>query len=109
MNTNLTTLRQRKPQKTARQKNTTLTKTGSIENEKRIISSIDRGHNDRPSNHCGGIDMIGYNTGKMVIGKYYQKPQKACNDDLNVFWQDVLLRRKKSLLERFRVFCGGEL
>jgi len=52
-------------------------------------------------------EMIGYNTGKMVIGKYYQKPQKACNDDLNVFWQNVLLGQKKSLLERFRAFCGG--
>jgi hypothetical protein len=53
--------------------------------------------------------MSGYNTGKIVIGKYYQKPQKACNDDLNVYWQSVLLKRKKSLIERFRAFCGGEL
>ena len=53
--------------------------------------------------------MTGYNTGKMVIGKHCQKPQKACNDDLNVFWQNVLLGKKKSLLERFRAFCGGEL
>lgn len=51
--------------------------------------------------------MIGYNTGKLVIGKYHQKPQKAFNDDLNIFWQYVLLGRKKSLLERFREFCGG--
>ena len=50
--------------------------------------------------------MIGYNTGKIVIGKYYQRPHKACNDDLNVFWQDILLNRKKSLLERFRALCG---
>ena len=53
--------------------------------------------------------MVGYNTGKMVIGKYYQKPVEACNDDLNVFWQSVLLNQKKSLLERFRAFFGGEL
>ena len=53
--------------------------------------------------------MIGYNTGKLVIGKYYQKPQKACNDALNVYWQSVLLKRKKSLIEGFRAFCGGEL
>ena len=53
--------------------------------------------------------MIGYSTGKMVIGKYYQKPVKAHNDDLNVFWQNVLLGQKKSLLERFKAFCGGEL
>ena len=51
--------------------------------------------------------MIGYNTGKLVIGKYYQKPQKACNDDLNVYWQSVLLGRKKSLIERFRAFLRG--
>jgi hypothetical protein len=76
-------------------------------NERRIISSISRGHNDRPCNHRGGSLMIGYNTGKLVIGKYHQKPQKAFNDDLNIFWQYVLLGRKKSLLERFREFCGG--
>ena len=53
--------------------------------------------------------MIGYSTGKLVIGKYYQKPQKACNDDLNVYSQSVLLKRKKSFIERFRAFVGGEL
>ena len=53
--------------------------------------------------------MVGYNTGKIIIGKHYQKPVEACNDDLNVFWQSVLLAQKKSLLERFRALFGGEL
>ena len=50
--------------------------------------------------------MNGINTGKVVIGRYYQRPLRDCNDDLNVFWQDILLNRKKSLLERFRALCG---
>ena len=104
------TLRRRKPLKTARQRSTTLTKIGFTEktNERRTISSIDRGYHDRPSNHRGGSVMKGYNTGKVVIGCNYQ-PKRSYMDDLGIFWQGYLLGQKKSLLERFRAFCGGEL
>ena len=53
--------------------------------------------------------MNGINTGKVVIVCYHQRPLRDCNDDLNTFWQSVLLGQKKSFLERFRAFLGGEL
>ena len=76
-------------------------------NERRITGSIDCGYYDRPSNHRGGFIMNGYNTGKVVIGCNYQ-PKRSYMDDLGIFWQGYLLGQKKSLLGRFRAFCGGE-
>ena len=89
------------------QNSMTLTKIGFLEktNERRIF---DRGYHDRPSNHRGGSVMRGYNTGKVVIGLHYQ-PKRSYMDDLGIFWQGYLLGQKKSLLERLRDFCGGEL
>ena len=51
--------------------------------------------------------MNGYNTGKVVIGCNYH-PKRSYMDDLGIFWQGYLLGQKKSLLWRFRAFCGGE-
>ena len=76
-------------------------------NERRITGSIGRGYYDRPSNHRGGPVMSGYNTGKVVIGCNYH-PKRSYMDDLGIFWQGYLLGQKKSLLGRFRAFCGGE-
>ena len=52
--------------------------------------------------------MIGYNTGKMVIGCHYEPPKRDYNSDLSVWWQGILLGRKKSLKERFMDFMRGE-
>ena len=92
------------------QNSMTLTKIGFLEktNERRTISSFDRGYHDRPSNYRGSSIMRGYNTGKVVIGLHYQ-PKRSYMDDLGIFWQGYLLGQKKSLLARFRAFCGGEL
>lgn len=77
-------------------------------NERFSKCSIDRGYYDRPRNHRGGFVMKGYNTGKVIIGLHYQ-PKRYYMDDLGIWWQGCLLGKKKSLLERFRAFCGGEL
>ena len=84
-----------------------MTKIGFLEktNERRIFDS---GYYDPASNHRGGSVMRGYNTGKVIIGLHYQ-PKRSYMDDLGIFWQGYLLGQKKSLLERFRAFCGGEL
>jgi len=47
-----------------------------------------------------------YNTGKVKIGCNYQ-PKRYYMDDLGIWWQGRLIAKKKSLLERFREFCGG--
>ena len=52
--------------------------------------------------------MIGYNTGKMVIGCHYEPPKRDCNSRLDVWWQGILLGRKKSLVGRFKDFFGGD-
>ena len=52
--------------------------------------------------------MIGYNTGKMVIGCHYKPPKRDYNSDLDVWLQGILLGRKKSLKERFMDFMRGE-
>ena len=93
------------------QNSMTLTKIGFLEktNERRIFSSIDRGHYDRPSNHRGGAVMRGYNTGKVVIGLHYQPRQTSYMSGNNIYWQGILLGRKRSLLERIRDFLDGDV
>ena len=88
-----------------------MTKIGFLEktNERRIFSSIDRGNNDRPSNHRGGAVMKGYNTGKVVIGLHYQPRQTSYMSGNNIYWQGILLGRKRSLLERIRDFLDGDV
>ena len=48
--------------------------------------------------------MIGYNTGRLVIGCQYRPLRRDHNSDLDVWWQGILLGRKKSLTQRFMDF-----
>ncbi len=52
--------------------------------------------------------MKGYNTGKLVIGCRYEPPKRSHMDDLNIWWQVMLLARKESLWARFKRFTTGE-
>ena len=52
--------------------------------------------------------MTGYNTGKMVIGSRYKQVKRDYNSRLDVWWQGILLGRKKSLVERFKDFFWGD-
>tara|TARA_B110000503_G_C6836936_1_gene285184 strand:- start:313 stop:477 length:165 start_codon:yes stop_codon:yes gene_type:complete len=52
--------------------------------------------------------MKGYNTGKLVIGCRYEPPRRSHMDDLNIWWQTILLGKKESLWARFKRFTTGE-
>ena len=47
------------------------------QNERRFISTYRGGNNDRTRNHCGGLVMMGYNTGRVVIGCRYEPPTRS--------------------------------
>jgi hypothetical protein len=66
------------------------------------------GINDWPSRFNGGSDMKGYNTGKVVIGCRYEQPKRSHMDDLNIWWQVMLLARKESLWARLERFVKGD-
>ena len=53
--------------------------------------------------------MKGYNTGKVVIGCNYQPRRLSYMSGNNIYWQGVLLGRKRSLLDRIRDFLQGEV
>ena len=61
-------------------------------------------NNDRPSSLDGGVDMKGYNTGKVVIGCRYEPPKRSHMSELDIWWQTILLGRRQTLLERFKLF-----
>jgi hypothetical protein len=52
--------------------------------------------------------MKGYNTGKVVIGCRYEPPRRSHMDDLNIWWQVMLLGKKETLWARFKRFVTGE-
>jgi hypothetical protein len=64
-------------------------------------------NNDRPSSLDGGVNMKGYNTGKIIIGCRYEPPRRSHMDDLNIWWQVMLLARKKTFWARFKQFLTG--
>jgi hypothetical protein len=53
--------------------------------------------------------MIGYNTGKVVIGCRWEPFKRSHMDDLGIWWQTVLLGKKESRWERFKKFFKGEM
>jgi hypothetical protein len=48
--------------------------------------------------------MNGYNTGKVVIGCRYEPPKRSHMSELDIWWQTILLGRRQTLLERFKLF-----
>jgi len=52
--------------------------------------------------------MKGYNTGKVVIGCRYEPLKRSHMDDLNIWWQVMLLARKESLWARLERFVKGD-
>jgi len=53
--------------------------------------------------------MPGYNTGKLIIGSQYSPPKHSHMNQLDIFWQGVLLQQKQTLRQRlFLLFCGGQ-
>ena len=53
--------------------------------------------------------MLGYNTGKLIIGSHYSPPKHSHMNQLDIFWQGVLLQQKQTLRQRlFLLFCGGQ-
>jgi hypothetical protein len=63
---------------------------------------------DWPSSFDGGLVVKGYNTGKVVIGCRYEQPKRSHMDDLNIWWQVMLLARKESLWARLERFVKGD-
>ena len=41
-----------------------------------------------------------YNTGKVLIGLHYRPRQDSHMNDNNIYWQGVLLGKRRSLLQR---------
>jgi hypothetical protein len=72
---------------------------------KDVFSARGRGgNNDRASNHRGGLVMNGYNTGRVIIGCRYEPPKRSHMSELDIWWQTILLGRRQTLLERFKLF-----
>ena len=42
-----------------------------------------------------------YNTGKVLIGLHYQPRKQSHMNGNNIYWQEVLLGKRRSLLQRF--------
>lgn len=48
--------------------------------------------------------MTGYNTGRVVIGCRWEPPKRSCMSANDIWWQTVLLGRRQTILERFKLF-----
>ena len=54
-------------------------------------------------------DVNGYNTGKVVIGCRYEPTKRSHMNSTDIWWQTVLLGRRQTLLERFKLFFKGDM